>query len=48
MEVIASIKYVILGNWGLVAPTIVSKFLQDGHPFLLGVMGVNNSSPLPL
>ncbi len=36
-----------LGNQGLVAIIIASKFLQDDCPFLLGAIKANNSSPLP-
>jgi hypothetical protein len=45
MKVIAPTTY--LRNWGLVAPTIVSNFLQDDHPFLLGFIGASNSSAFP-
>lgn len=33
----------LFGNWALVAPMIISKFLLDYHMFLLEVIGVNSS-----
>jgi hypothetical protein len=45
MKVITSTTY--SRNWGLVAPIIALKFLQDDHPFLLWFIGVNSSNPLP-
>jgi len=45
MKIIAPTTY--LRNWGLVAPTIVSNFLQDDHPFLLGFIGASNRSAFP-
>jgi hypothetical protein len=45
LEVITTTMY--LGNKGLVDPIIASRFLQDGHPFLLKVIQASNSSPLP-
>ncbi len=42
---IASIVYV--GNWALVAPIIVFRFLLNLRPFLLEAIGVTGLSLLP-
>jgi hypothetical protein len=36
-----------LESWGLVTLIITSIVLQDGCPFLLGVIRSNNLNPLP-
>jgi hypothetical protein len=45
LEVIAPATY--LRSWALVALVITSRFLLNFHPFLLEVIGVSNSRPLP-
>jgi hypothetical protein len=45
VEVITPITH--LGIRGLVTPIIATRFLLDGHPFLLGVIRANILGPLP-
>lgn len=40
-------KVIALGSQGLVTLIIISIFLRDGCPFLLGAIGDSNSNPLP-
>ncbi len=40
-----TVLLVDLGNWALIAHVIAFRFLLDSHPFLLEVIGVNNSFP---
>jgi len=42
---IALVAY--LGNWALVAPIIITRFLVDHCPFLLKAIGANNFGPFP-
>jgi hypothetical protein len=44
-KVIALTTY--LGSLGLIALIVASRFLQNDHLFLLGVIGANSSSPFP-
>ncbi len=37
-----------MGNWALITPIIVNKFLSNHHPLLLEAIGANKFGPLPL